>query len=172
MDFRDCRSMKVVLVPHCALNQNSRLATCAELPAGVEELAAGLLKRDIGIIQMPCPELMVIALDREHVQIRSGLESRPARGALRKLARDLVYQIKEYEACGVKVLGVLGKDGSPACGVGHTWRHEPGPGMGAFIEELAAEIQDQGLKTEIAGMIDSDPQAALEIVDRWDGVGA
>jgi len=74
MDFRDCRSMKVVLVAHCALNQNSRLATCAELPAGVEE--------------------------------------------------------------------------------------------------LAAEVRDQGLKTEMAGMIDSDPQAALEIVDRWDGGGA
>ena len=74
MDFGDCRSMKVVLVPHCALNQNSRLARCAELPAGVEELVAGLLKRNIGIIQMPCPELMLIALDREHVQIRSALE--------------------------------------------------------------------------------------------------
>lgn len=169
MDFGDCRGMKVVLVPHCALNQNSRLARCAELPAGDEELIRGLMQRGIGIIQMPCPELMVIALDREHVNIRSALDSRPARAALRTLARELVYQIKEYGACGVKVLGILGKDGSPACGVEQTWRFEPGAGMGVFIEELAAELQEQGQKIEIAGTMDADPQAALEIVDRWDG---
>jgi hypothetical protein len=60
MDFRDCRSMKVVLVPHCALNQNSRLAKCAERPSAVHELVEGLMQRRIGILQMPCPELMVL----------------------------------------------------------------------------------------------------------------
>jgi len=106
MDFRDGRSMKVVCVPHCELNQNARLARCAERPAAVTEIVAGLMQRQIGVIQMPCPELMVIGLAREHVNIRSALESRPARAALRAMARDLVYQVRQYLACGVRVLGV------------------------------------------------------------------
>ena len=167
MDFGDCRSMKVVLVPHCALNQNARLAGCAELPAAVGELIGGLMEREIGIVQMPCPELMVIALDRAHVHIRSGLESRPARAACREMAARLVYQIRQYRDCGVKVLGILGKDGSPSCGVKETWRMQRGPGMGVFIEELKAELDAQGVKIEIAGTMDAEPQAALAVVDRW-----
>lgn len=167
MDFRDCRSMKVVLVPHCALNQNARLATCAELPCAVAELVQGLMDRGIGVVQMPCPELMLIGLDREHVQIRSALESRPARVALRQMARDLVYQIAEYQKCGVKVLGVLGKNGSPSCGVEMTWRAEYGPGSGAFIEELQAELKEQGINVPVVGMVDSEPRAALDVVDGW-----
>lgn len=167
MDFGDCRSMQVVVVPHCELNQNSRLARCAERPACVTELIKGLMDRDIGVIQMPCPELMVIGLDREHVHIRSGLESRPARAACRAMARDLVYQIRQYLDCGVKVLGILGKNGSPACGVEETWRVERGPGMGVFIEELKAELDEQGVRLELAGGIDAEPDEALAIVDRW-----
>ncbi len=168
MDFRDVRSMKVVAVPHCALNQNARLARCAELPAAVTELIEGLMVRRIGIIQMPCPELMVIGLDRAHVHIRSGMEPRPARAACRAMARELAYQLREYIACGVKVLGVLGKNGSPSCGVEQTSRQGPCPGMGVFIEELQAELGAQGVAVPLAGTLDTEPQAALAVVDRWD----
>ena len=168
MDFNDCRSMKVVLLPHCVLNQNARLAKCAEVPASVEKLVAGLMQRQIGIIQMPCPELMVLGLDREHIQIRSGLSSHPVRETLRQMARDLVYQIKEYRSCGVKVLGVLGKNGSPSCGVEQTSRPQgPCPGMGAFIEVLRAEIDREGLDVEMTGTMDAEPDAALAAVDDW-----
>jgi len=168
MDFRDGRSMKVVCVPHCELNQNARLARCAERPAAVTEIVAGLMQRQIGVIQMPCPELMVIGLAREHVNIRSALESRPARAALRAMARDLVYQVRQYLACGVRVLGVIGKNGSPACGVDETWRFERGPGRGAFIEELAAELAVQGIDLPIAGGLDAEPDKVLAVVDAWD----
>ena len=171
MDFHDVRSMQVVLVPHCALNQNARVARCAELPAGVEGLIDGLMRRRVGIVQMPCPELMVIGLDREGVQIRSALESRPARAACRKLAADLVYQICQYLDCGVRVLGVLGKNGSPSCGVERTYRFEQCDGMGVFIEELRAELDAQGVKVEVTGIVDTQPEAALEVVDRWLGAG-
>ena len=167
MDFGDCRSMKVVFVPHCALNQNSRLAKCAEVPASVTGLLHGLMEREIGVVQLPCPELIVIGLDREHVQIRSALDSRPARRWLRRLARQVTYQIDQYRKCGVRVLGVLGKNGSPACGVEMTWKAEYGPGSGSFIEELQAELSDRGLDVPVVGMVDTEPDAALAVVDKW-----
>jgi predicted secreted protein len=170
MEFKDCRSGKVVFVPHCALNQNARLAGCSELPAAVDELVAGLMARQIGMIQLPCPELMVIALDRERIQIRSALESRPARAALRAMARDVVYQIREYLDAGVEVLGVLGKNGSPSCGVETTSRPQgPCEGMGAFIEELVAELAEQNVDVPVTGTLDAEPDAALAAVDAWRG---
>ncbi len=167
MDFRDCRSGKVVLVPHCALNQNARLAGCAERPAAVAELVRGLMARDIGVLQMPCPEMMVIGLDREDVNIYQTLDTRSARTVCRRLARDLCYQIRQYRRCGVEVLGVLGKNGSPACGVEQTWRQGLAPGMGVFIAELAAELKKQEVPLQVVGTLDADPAAALAVVDKW-----
>ena len=170
MDFGDGRGMRIVLVPHCVLNQNARLTRCAERPCAVTELVEGLLKRQIGIIQMPCPELMLLGLDRERIQIRSGLSSFPVRAALRAMARDLVFQIRQYLSCGVTVLGVLGKNNSPSCGVETTWfRVEAGPGMGVFIEELQAELVEQGIDIPLAGTQDAQPEAALAVVDGWLG---
>ena len=169
MDFRDGRSMKVVFVPHCQLNQNARLAACAELPGAVEELITGLMDRRIGIIQLPCPELMLLGLDREQLDIRSGLSSRPARGALHKMAQELVYQIRQYRECGVRVLGILGKDGSPACGVSTTEdARGPCKGTGVFIESLQAVLKTHNMPVEVVGCVDSEPQVALDVVDRWD----
>jgi predicted secreted protein len=168
MDFNDGRGMKVVLVAHCILNQNARLARCAECPCAVTELVQGLLARQIGLIQMPCPELMLLGLDRERIHIRSGLDTFPARAALRAMARDLVHQIRQYQACGIQVLGVLGKNNSPSCGVETSWFGlAAGPGMGVFIEELKAELASQGVHAPMAGTLDAEPEKALAIVDSW-----
>jgi len=170
MDFKDCRSMKVVLVSHCHLNQNARLWKCAECPASCRELVAGLLEREIGIVQMPCPELMVLGLNRGHIAIRSGLESIPAREALRKLGEALAFQIRQYRDCGVRVLGVLGKNGSPACGVEKTSRSDgqgPIDGEGVFIQELKAELRRAGCEVPVAGTMDDAQEAALAVVDGW-----
>jgi predicted secreted protein len=166
--FPDPRSGKVIFVPHCALNQNARVAGAAERPAGVVELVAGLLERDIGIIQMPCPELYAFGLDRAGMEIESELRKSSGRELCRRLARELVQQIREYRSCGVALLGVLGKNGSPACGVEETWdRGGVCPGSGAYIEELAAELRESKIRIEIRGIRDDEPSTALETVDRW-----
>jgi predicted secreted protein len=166
-DFHDVRGTKVILVPHCALNQNARVAGAAERTAAVTELITGLLERGIGIIQMPCPELQILGLDRAHIKIRSELEKVAGRSACRGLARDLVRQIVEYQACGVRILGILGKNGSPTCGVEQTWFAGVVPGTGVFIEELKAELRDQDLPINITGMRDDDAAGALATVDLW-----
>lgn len=119
--FRDSRSRKVVLVPHCALNQNARVAGAAERPAAVVELIAGLLEREIGIVQMPCPELCAFGLDRAHVKIERELRNPAGRVLCRRLAQEQVRAIQAYLAGGIRVLGILGKNGSPSCGVEETW---------------------------------------------------
>jgi predicted secreted protein len=166
-DLRDGRSRRVVLVPHCVLNQNARVAGAAERPAAVVELVAGLLAREVGIVQMPCPELCAFGLDRADRTIEREMRTPGGRALCRRLARDQVRQIRSYLDCGVRVLGILGKNGSPSCGVEETWANGVCPGAGAFVEELAAELRDQGIAIEVTGMRDSEPALALAVVDRW-----
>jgi predicted secreted protein len=163
LDFRDPRGRRVVLVAHCVLSQNARVAGAAECPAAVVELVTGLLERDIGIVQMPCPELCAFGLDRARVCIESELRT----GAGRLLCRDLVRRIRTCRDCRVQVLGVLGKNGSPSCGVEATWAGGVVAGPGAFVEELAAEFREQGLALDIRGVRDREPAAALAAMDGW-----
>jgi len=161
MNFNDARGRRVVLVPHCALNQNSRVAGAAVRPAAMENLIADLLRHNIGIIQMPCPELMLLGLDRAHLPIGAELEKTESQARLRRLALDLVDQITAYRRCGVAVLAILGKNGSPTCGVETTWRFGVVPGTGVFIEEMRALLRNHGLKVKIVGIEDDNPEAVL-----------
>ena len=166
-DFRDCRSRRVILVPHYALNQNARVAGAAERPAAITELIAGLLERGIGIVQMPCRELRIFGLSREKVDIRGKLQEGPGRTACRRIAAELVDEIQQYRKSEITVVGIIGKNGSPTCGVEETWSNGVTPGTGVFIEELKAELHDRNVLTNMTGVQDADPTATLAEVDRW-----
>jgi predicted secreted protein len=160
-NFKGVRSRLVVFVPHCVLNQNSRVAGAEVQPAAMEPLIAGLLQKNIWIIQMPCPELMLLGLNRAHLPIRDQLEKAESRAELRRLSLDVAGQIITYQGCGVEVLAILGKNGSPACGVERTWDRGIMPGTGVFVEEMRGVLEDHGLKVKMAGIEDNNPEAVL-----------
>ena len=163
----DCRSRRVILVPHCALNQNARVAGAAERPSAITELIVGLMERGIGIVQMPCAELRILGLSREKIDIRGVLQKYPGRAACRRIAAELVDEIQQYQQSGVTVVGVIGKNGSPACGVEETWSNGVTPGTGVFIEELEAELRDRNVVMNMTGTRDATPSETLAAVDRW-----
>jgi hypothetical protein len=55
--------------------------------------------------------------------------------------------VLEYRKHGFKILGVIGNDGSPACGVDFTHYVGSGfqPGAGAFVIMLREELDRQGI---------------------------
>jgi len=63
--FTDGRSKKVVFIAHCILNQNSISDGTAVFPAAFKEVIKKFLDADIGIVQMPCPELCCLGLIEE-----------------------------------------------------------------------------------------------------------
>ena len=65
--FTDARSKRVIFVAHCLLNQNSISDGTADYPGANEEILQILLKAKVGIVQMPCPELCCLGLDRGNV---------------------------------------------------------------------------------------------------------
>ena len=62
--FDDIRSKKIVFIAHCLINQNAISDGTAVYPAAFTDLINLLMQNDIGIVQMPCPELCCLGLDR------------------------------------------------------------------------------------------------------------
>ena len=173
--FTDARSKKVIFVSHCILNQNAKIDRCAHYPGAMREVTQALLDAGVGIIQIPCPELLYLGLDRQVEKDKeTTVESEDDRvGILMnktvpkvlcgKISYDLIYQIKQYQLNGFTVVGMLGINGSPTCGVETTWTdgHEISD-SGIFIKIFKEECDDQGVKIPIRGIKAQDPQAALE----------
>jgi len=167
-DFsKDGRSKKVIFVAHCMLNQNARHVDCADFPAMMGPLLTALRDREVGIIQMPCPELMALGLGRDRDvppldTIREALELPDAHERLAPLIENILYQIKEYQFQGFEVVGILGKNGSPACGVETT--SLPGgqaPGEGVFVKLLRKRLQAESLNIGIKGIDDHRQEEAI-----------
>ena len=102
--FEDGRSKKVVFIAHCLLNQNAISDGTAVRPAAFEQLAYALLERAIGIVQMQCPELCCLGLDRgdevggqrdvleENTRIRAEMQKPRAHGRLTALVEQVMWQ--------------------------------------------------------------------------------
>jgi len=171
-DFsKDGRSRKVLFVAHCALNQNARHVDCADFPALMKPLLAAVAEREIGIVQLPCPELMVLGMGRDRDvppldTIREALELPDAEPRLRRLIDQVVYQLEEYRFQGFTVLGILGKNGSPSCGVETTsFKQGFGPGEGIFFRMLAETLKEKGLPIPIKGIDDHRQEETMKWLD-------
>jgi predicted secreted protein len=176
--FTDERSKKVILVAHCILNQNSKIDRCARYPGAIREVTQALLDAGIGIIQIPCPELLYLGLDRQVEKDKeTTIESEDDRVAILmnktvpkvlcgKISYDLIYQIKQYQLNGFTVVGMLGMNGSPTCGVETSWADgKEVAENGIFIKIFKEECADQGVNIPIRGIKAQDPKTAVETLN-------
>ena len=70
--FTDGRSRRVVFLAHCLLNQNAISDGTAEVPAAHREILRTVLDARVGVVQLPCPELCCLGLDRGDPKAGSG----------------------------------------------------------------------------------------------------
>jgi len=131
--LKDERGKKVIFLSHCLLNENTRYAGGAFRKAGVNEVIDALQKKDIGIVQMICPEQKTWGgvLKREMLMgyCIKGTWLRPflkiymvfflwkTKRSFKKIARDVVADINDYMDSGFEVAGIVGIKGSPSCGI-------------------------------------------------------
>jgi predicted secreted protein len=129
-----------VFLSHCLLNANTRYLGGAGRRGSVAEIVQPCLEHGIGIVQLPCPEEHAWGgvLKRWLLGFYGGDASRSfrlraalfplmlfyTRRVYRRLARQVANQIQDYLASGFEVLGVIGVDGSPSCGVQTTMNLE------------------------------------------------
>lgn len=176
--FEDVRSKKILLVSHCILNQNSVSDGTAEYPGINEIIIKKLLHANIGIIQLPCPEIMCLGLDRrdirggerqvvvENTRIRYELKKRDSIRIINDLVEQIMLQINEYIKNGFNILGIIGVNRSPSCGVNTTSENnQEVPGEGIFINILRKELEMKQIKINMIGIKGSETRKALEFIE-------
>jgi predicted secreted protein len=134
--LNDERSRKVVFLSHCLLNENTRYLGGACRAGAIREVVQACLDGGIGIVQMPCPEqhawggvlkrrLLWFFGSKGTLRYRWRNMLLPVllwytRRVYRKIARQVADQIADYQSSGFTVVGIVGVDGSPSCGVQQT----------------------------------------------------
>jgi len=173
--FTDIRSRKVVLVAHCFLNQNAISDGTADFPGAAVEVVQSLLRAGVGIVQLPCPELSCLGLDRgdpaggdrpvveENTRIREGDGPPAPARLLATLVEQVVHAVEEYRKHGFAVLGILGSNRSPSCGVETTSRDgREIPGQGVFLEALQKALVQRGGPLPMLGIKAADREGSAD----------
>lgn len=175
--FEDKRSKRVILLAHCILNQNAKLDRCAHYPGAIREAAQLLIDSGVGLIQMPCPELACLGLARQAIaEGQATVEEEDTRIAVRMaeerakdlclgIAESLVSQVEEYQRNGFKVLGAVGINGSPTCGVETSWSdNRETEEMGVFLRILFAGFERRGIVIPMRGIKAYEPERAAQAI--------
>jgi len=140
--LKDKKSRKIAIVAHCILNQNSRVFGLAERSSAIAEIVEFLILNNMGIIQMPCPELTYAGILRKS-QTKNQYDDAKFRKHCNKIAEEIVAQIQEYAKGKIKARIVIGVDGSPSCGITDS---------GILVEELRSLLKEKRFTVPFYGI--------------------
>ena len=155
---KDKRGSRIIFLSHCILNQNAKVRGIAEYPGAIVPLVELLLEQDIGMYQMPCPEMVCLALPRTRepaVSIRDVLDTPEGRSRCEELSVSVVDTIDEYRRNSYTVVAVLGGDvGSPGCAVpppsAEAGGNTTSTGFGVFTKALLDELRRRDIQIPIS----------------------
>ena len=116
----------ILFVSHCILNTAAKVVLYNQAEIDAEEqlrrrFVGRALETGVQLIQLPCPEFTLYGAQRwGHVSDQ--FDNPLFRDHCRRILEPVLQQMEEYLACGERfeVLGVVGVDGSPSCGVDYT----------------------------------------------------
>lgn len=167
--FTDGRSKRVVFLAHCLLNQNSISDGTAVYPAAFKEVVELFINAEVGIVQLPCPELCCLGLDRgnengadenvlkENTRIRREMQKENKNKKLQHLVDYVMQQILEYNKYGFEIIGIVGANRSPNCGVDTTSDYNAEiKGKGLFMSELSGCLTKACLSIPMIGLKGTD----------------
>lgn len=161
----DNRGRRLVAVIECILNQNARDAGAATFPSMNWDVVSLCREHDVGILQMPCPEIACLGFSRARKpgqSIRELLDMDSGRYCCMKIATEVADRLETYDREGYQVLAVLGGNPqSPGCAV-HNNEQDLLPESGILMQELHAELSRRGLLVPFKGMRDSDDKLLAE----------
>lgn len=150
--LNDRRGRRVLFLAHCFLNTNPRFPGGSAYRGSTEPLIRFLVDNGVGIVQMPCPEFRCLGLEKEFYGL---LPEDELRADFRKLAEQVAEEIEAYSNHDYEVVGILGMNPSPSCGVevtkgkgtmlGHDRDVSEKEGSGVFIEELRQCLKERNL---------------------------
>lgn len=163
--MNDKRSGRIVVVSHCLLNVHSLEDNLAIYPGLEEEVVELLVKKGVGIYQIPCPEIELSGIFRKALP-KEAYEHQKIRDVYHRLAEKITGTLIWYIKKGYEIVAVLGAEGSPTCGIESVgkWKDDAigkkefprdiefVSGMGVFIEEFQSSLGEKDIHPEWIGI--------------------
>jgi predicted secreted protein len=180
---------KILFVAHCVLNTASKVVMYNDEEMAREEalrrrFVLGAVEGGIQLVQLPCPEFLAYG-SRRWGHTADQFDHPFFREHCRKLLESPVRELRAYleDTGSFEVLGILGIDGSPSCGVDFTcagpWGGNPSgrddleetlaavrverrPGV--FIAVLAGMLREQDIDVPLAGLNAAMPDRIMDML--------
>lgn len=130
------RQKTLMLTAHCVLNQNAVIRDWERAPGAFNKLVKVLLEENVGILQLPCPEMAFLGEGRPP-KTKEEYDTPAYRVLCQQLVAPLVKQVVEYHNNGYRILGLLGIGESPSC--------ETLGVQGIFMEELMKQLEEKDI---------------------------
>ncbi|XRP97167.1 CD3072 family TudS-related putative desulfidase [Methanocaldococcus sp. 16A] len=133
------KGKKIAIVSHCILNQNSVVNGLERAEGAFNEVVEILLKNNYAIIQLPCPELLYLGINREG-KTKEEYDTKEYRKLCRELLKPIIKYLQEYTKDDFKFI-LIGIENSPTCDIFKN--------RGILMEELLKEIEILDIDVEI-----------------------
>lgn len=183
---------KVLFVSHCILNTAAKVVLYNQEEIDAEEalrkkFMRAAIDNDIQLIQLPCPEYTLYGA-RRWGHVSNQFDNIFFRNHCRRILTPIIDQLKEYLANDdfFEVLGFVGIDGSPSCGVDYTCRADwygsfdgrtdldetlasckLERGRGILMAVLGEMLEEEGLadKIKVTSLFAPEPEKCLSMVE-------
>lgn len=109
---------RILFMSHCILNAYSQVRSERE-SEDKTELIRWLMEQKIGLVQLPCPETELYGL-RRWGHCREQFDHPHYHAHASDLVDHTVQMLRTYLDVGHEIVGVIGIDGSPSCGINFT----------------------------------------------------
>lgn len=181
------RSKKIILISHCILNSNSKVEGLSQYKGIFKEIIDMIHEEGIGIIQLPCPEMIIYGIKRWG-HVKEQFDTLFYRENCREMIKPIIGQMKSYIDTGYEIIGVIGIDGSPSCGVNFTcsgdWEGDPSSkddinhkikdlkeinSSGVFMEELKKYLGQYNLEIPFVAINENDVYSSINDIEKFLG---
>lgn len=184
---------KIVFTSHCLLNTAAKVVLYRQDEIAAEEalrrrFLSAAVERGIQLVQLPCPEFTLYGA-RRWGHVSNQFDNPFFRDHCRRLLEPFLLQLREYLSLPerFRVLGVVGIDGSPSCGVDYTSRGDwygsfggrqdlaevlatarLAKGRGVFMDELGRMLREAGLAEEVpvVSLYAPEPEKCLALLEK------
>ncbi|ACV24005.1 CD3072 family TudS-related putative desulfidase [Methanocaldococcus fervens] len=93
---------KIAIVSHCILNQNSVVKGLERAKEAFNEVVEIILNENYGIIQLPCPEMLYLGINRRGM-VKEEYNTKEYRELCREILKPIIKYLKEYNKEGLNL---------------------------------------------------------------------
>lgn len=147
------RSKKFAFVPFCFFAQGIRAeGIVKKYSSVVAPIAEMLIKEEINIIQMPCPEIEYEGIKRKPSG-KQKYDNKEYREICQRRSEEIISLSKKLEKNGFQVLFIAGLENSHSCAVDYLFEKRLKiKGSGIFIEELKKQMEQEKIFIPLIGI--------------------